>query len=154
MSTVITNAERLSIDNMKFFLMLLVVILHTTAATYPYLHAPDQSYGLMLHYLNTLTLIAVPGFFFISGYLFHGEESLTFKAYTGKLKSRFRTLLIPYVVWNIIVLMVFFLVQSFFPVASSMKKITDYTVVDFLRVFIDISDGYPMNYQLWFMLHV
>ncbi len=44
----------------------------------------------------------VPLFFLISGFLFNrGNASLSAASYLGKLKSRIRTLVVPYVLWNV-----------------------------------------------------
>jgi fucose 4-O-acetylase-like acetyltransferase len=58
---------------------------------------------------NMLCQSAVPCFFFISGFLFFykvGEFSKD--VYVGKLRKRFTTLLIPYLVWNQIALFMWF----------------------------------------------
>lgn len=44
--------------------------------------------------------IAVPGFFMISGYLFY--RNFEWGSLHGKCKSRIRSLLIPYIIWNIL----------------------------------------------------
>lgn len=59
----------------------------------------DGYLGLVI--ANTVN-IAVPIFFFISGYyFFHGKE-LTLSLYKIKLARRFHTLLIPYILWNLV----------------------------------------------------
>lgn len=45
----------------------------------------------------------VPVFFWISGYLFYNwKESFSLTLYKNKLYSRFNTLLIPYIIWNLL----------------------------------------------------
>lgn len=60
--------------------------------------------------LSTLMpILVIPGFFMISGYLFFlkwtsndKEKIWDWSCYISKLKSRFFTLFLPYIVWNII----------------------------------------------------
>ncbi|MDE6697091.1 MAG: acyltransferase family protein, partial [Muribaculaceae bacterium] len=52
---------------------------------------------------NTLAAVAVPIFFFISGFLFfYKSENFTFEIYKTKLVKRVKTLLIPYLFWNLL----------------------------------------------------
>lgn len=61
-----------------------------------------------------LPLLVIPGFFFISGYFFFykwtngedGKKVWNNACYIGKLKTRFFTLFIPYIIWNVIPLIV------------------------------------------------
>lgn len=46
--------------------------------------------------------VAVPCFFFISGYLFFSHSAFGWGEYKGKLKKKCQTLLIPYLFWNMI----------------------------------------------------
>lgn len=64
--------------------------------------SPMDFYNLFrISISHVLTHIAVPTFFFISGYLFFGKLEVWNKAvYLDKLKRRVRTLLIPYLIWN------------------------------------------------------
>lgn len=56
---------------------------------------------LFIRILNDGILdIAVPGFFFISGYLYFRNFSI--KSYGSVLKKKVHTLLIPYILWNLI----------------------------------------------------
>lgn len=57
---------------------------------------------------KTLCPVAVPTFFFISGYLFfQGLESWDSGVWKRKMTRRVRTLLVPYVLWNLIALAAF-----------------------------------------------
>ncbi len=52
---------------------------------------------------HVLTHVAVPIFFLISGYLFfHKIKNWGKNAYVTKIKSRFKSLVIPYICWNLI----------------------------------------------------
>ena len=51
-----------------------------------------------------LTSVCVPCFFFISGYLFYIKEN---DCYKNKIRKRIKTLLIPYLFWNALILLFF-----------------------------------------------
>lgn len=119
---------------------------------------------------NVLPRVAVPGFFLISGYLFFYKCSVWNKTtYFYKLKKRFYTLFIPYVLWNVIHLLVPILM--FYILGFSNHK---YTIsaqkyiesVDWIRwiwdfSFINESEEnwlgiwheytYPINIPLWYV---
>lgn len=100
-----------------------------------------------------LARIAVPLFFFMSGFLFFRQSEFSLSAYKTKLKKRIRTLLIPYVFWNIAVLFLFFQTQTFLSsMTSGMNKlITEYTLSDWFGVFWNHREGMPICYQFWFI---
>lgn len=104
---------------------------------------------------NVIARIAVPLFFFISGYLFFNNCSSRFTSdnYIKKLKRRVRTLLVPYVFWNLVAILFYYIVQTFFPNMTSGNKIpiASYTTSDWIRAFCDIDGGCPLCYQFWFI---
>ena len=52
---------------------------------------------------QTLVKVAMPTFFVISGYLFFANVTdWNTKTYLGKLRRRVKTLLIPYIIWNVL----------------------------------------------------
>lgn len=79
--------------------------------------------------------------------------------YFIKIRKRVKTLFVPYVLWNIIVLISFFLAQSFFPemMSGANKPIKDFSLSDFIWSFWDTSkilpgmQPYPICFQLWFI---
>ena len=96
-----------------------------------------------------LARIAVPLFFFMSGFLFFLHTDFSFSAYKKKLEKRVYTLLIPYLFWNIVVLSLFFLTQTFMSSMTSgaKKLIVDYTLSDWFVIFWNM----PICYQFWFI---
>lgn len=92
----------------------------------------------------------VPFFFFISSYLLFNKE----REYIPTLKSRVKTLLIPFLFWTISVLLLFFVLQSI-PALSSffsgkMGEIADYSLYQYLNAIFGI-DKSPLAYQFWFI---
>lgn len=107
--------------------------------------------------------IAVPLFFFFSGFLFfYKTEKFTPHIYFQKLKKRFKTLLIPYIIWNLITVLLYFIQQTFLSDLSSgnNKFVSEYTGSDWFLVFWDMdkvnpisftSNGLPICHQFWFI---
>lgn len=98
--------------------------------------------------------ICVPMFFMISGYLyFFNVDEFNFNSYLNKCKSRFRTLLIPYLVWNILYVAVVALTHAIVPtmIDENYLNIKNFTLSDYFNCFWGISEGLPASYQLWFL---
>lgn len=90
------------ITNLSFMMACMIVWLHST---------PEGNVSLLLkitRITNSFCSCAVPFFFFISGYLFFINYRP--EAAKNKLVTRFRTLLVPYVIWNIIASFCWFLI--------------------------------------------
>lgn len=106
--------------------------------------------------------VCVPLFFFISGFLFfYRTERFSVQIYLKKLKDRFRSLFIPYIFWNFVVLLFFFLAQAFFAgslISGLNKPIVNYSVTDWIWSFWDTSKvnshlekTLPANSPFWFI---
>lgn len=112
-------------------------------------------HDLLFHIItDEIALIAVPLFFFISGFLFFYRTNIfTRNEYVKKLKKRFKSLLVPYLFWNITVLLLIFLSQIFLSsmLSGNSKLITDYTYIDWLNIFWNHKEGTPICYQFWFI---
>ena len=95
---------------LRFPLMVLVVFVHVTGPS-AVLNADLAGIGYYDLFRRALSLVlaqlAVPMFFFISGYLFLNRlQNWDWGIYSGKLKKRCKSLLLPYVVWNTIGILV------------------------------------------------
>ena len=128
-------------DLLRFPLAVLVVFLHIdNAPSIAVLHY-DWSwndgrwlYELTIVAVNIVAKIAVPCFFFISGYLFFYKNKIfTVEAYKDKIKRRIRSLLIPYVIWNILAVAYLYVTQDIVPDSLA-------------GIFIA-----PANFPLWFL---
>ena len=136
-----TNDELLSrtISWLRFPLIVGVVFFHGNISTIRFqgveyeFDNPDWYYAIINLFSGVLSSISVPSFFFISGFLFFYRVSFDRPTYHRKLKSRIRTLLIPYLIWNLVGFLLF-----------SFKH---------LPVFAHILPGihaYPYNWQTFF----
>lgn len=88
-------------------LIILVTYAHSYGAIrggYSLLGSGWDAYEVLkLMMSQTLVKVAVPAFFVMSGYLFFANvEKLTKEVYWHKLRRRVKTLLIPYIVWNLL----------------------------------------------------
>ena len=115
---------------------------------------------------DILARASVPLFYIISGFLFfHNVQAFTKSVYYKKLKSRSRSLLIPYILWNLIVIFLFFFTDLFFPhlLSGNNKPIADYSFQDWIWAFWNTNmitepatpstrtSSYPICYQFWFI---
>ena len=141
LATFMTNKEqnkysiRLSeaITWIRFPLIFFIILLHC----YSTVRIPGNHvlyFKVIYPFSLWLGETGVPGFFFISGFLFF----LSKKYYLQKLKIRFHTLLIPYILWNTLLLGFYILAYyAGYPQDINGKNIENYTYIDFIRAFWD-----------------
>ncbi len=98
--------ESKTIENLRVILCFMILLIHV-----PFLVKNQEDivysngiiYTTYILFKRGLLSAAVPIFFFISGYLFFlNVENFNHHAYIKKLNKRLYSLLIPYIVWNII----------------------------------------------------
>ncbi len=98
--------------------------------------------------------IAVPLFFLTAGYLFYSGNEWSHHAYLAKLRRRLRTLLVPFLFWNVATLLLFALgqtipaTQAFF--SRKHSAVAGFGVYDYANAIFGI-DRYPIAYQFWFI---
>lgn len=93
---------------MRFPLASLIVLLHTEITC-----GPENFTYYLANYINApIVQLAVPTFFFMSGYLFFvGENVFNLNIYIYKLKKKVVTLIIPYIIWNLIAIVLIYFYQ-------------------------------------------
>jgi len=106
-----------TIDLLRFPLAIAVIFIHMCPATTVLLEADFPLLsgrgiynvtGIIMSHV--FTHIAVPTFFLISGFLFFlNFRKLTWDGYKRKMRSRTKTLIIPYIAWNILAFGLFIL---------------------------------------------
>lgn len=98
--------------------------------------------------------IAVPLFFLMSGYLFFLGFTWSWQAYRGKLASRVRTLLVPYLFWTMLGVLIAYIGQSIPAVrayfTSGGPLIADYTMFQLINAVLGITSA-PESYHFWFI---
>ena len=101
-----------------------------------------------------LARIAVPLFFLLAGYLFCANFTWSLPTYARKLRSRFRSLLIPFLFWNLLVLAIVVATQAipatrpFFPEGASLA--TTHNIPTYVNAILGIH-RYPIAYHMWFI---
>ena len=95
------------ISQLRLPLIVLVTFAHSyggVAPGYSLIGSGWDSYEVLkLVVSQTLVKVVVPVFFMISGYLFfRNVETWNLQVYWGKIRRRLWTLLLPYVVWNLL----------------------------------------------------
>lgn len=159
------------IDLIRFPLAFFVIIHHSFGKpieglcnNFLELNAYNQVRCLFSH---VLVHIDVPTFFFISGYLFFltMPEKWDWNLYRHKMIKKSKTLLVPYLLWNIIALFVSYLIKYLFyhenleTIFSEFKKSglgflwgsETINRVDFGVFGFNYVEHYPINGPLWFM---
>lgn len=104
------NSSLLSdtITYLRFPLIVCVVMLHTFIlgeSQFGIVHVPVGKFPVFDVFDHVIKAdigeMAVPLFFFISGFLFFYKTDFNLSIYRLKLKRRFHSLFIPYLFWNI-----------------------------------------------------
>lgn len=129
-----------AIDLLRFPLAVLVVFIHMSPQTVPMCNADyrvlsnEGLYNVFaLLFSNVLGGVAVPCFYVISGYLFFYKiENFTWDAYAKKMRNRLRTLIIPYILWNVFaaLLMSGYLFMSRASVVEAQYPISWHVLID------------------------
>lgn len=135
----------------QFILAVLVVFIHSYNAS-----AYDLSYnnGLSTIILyvediisQDLAHISVPLFFAISGYLFYRDVNIY--SLWNKLKRRTKSLLLPFVLWNIIYFVLFYLITHI-PSIQSLLSSVERVELSGLNIIKGVM-FYKYNYIMWFV---
>lgn len=93
------SQESKALDMLRFPLAAFIVLLHTGYNG----QTTDATAYFAKYIVGNLVVLAVPTFFFLSGYLFFmGERTFTVETYIGRIKKKVKTLLVPYLLWNLI----------------------------------------------------
>lgn len=144
-----------TIDYLRFLMAFAVVLLHASAAGADSELPVYSSLSILLG--QGLCRIAVPCFFFISGYLFFkGLEAWDWGVWTTKIKRRVHTLLIPYILWNILAAVLIYgynwlRVRFGNGDPAALAEMTERWGPCAWRIFWDYDKGMPLDYPLWFI---
>lgn len=156
------GSRRISISDLirilRFPLAVCVVMVHCMPDANSIEHGLSDS---IRQYLLPIVNDAVPLFFMISGYLFFVNiDKFTWNVYRTKMRSRINTILLPYLLWNLLYLL-FYSAQSFaFPaqlISGGKTPVQNFAVEDFLLCFWRTSvlgpenTYYPIYVPLWFL---
>lgn len=92
-------------------------------------------------------------FFVISGFFFfQNVESFNREIYTRKLKSRFFTLLLPYLIWNMVAWLFIISTRTTIQGAQQLDDFLSWNAP--LKVFWSYDGGLPAYYPFWFIKYL
>lgn len=138
------------IETLRIFLILGIVAVHIPHddATSPYGEYPGLFDWFMVFLQDGAFRAGVPCLSVISGYLLF--RSGTDFNYLTLLKSKFRTVVIPFLIFNIILLPVVFIAQELGFAKLAFPAIADASLRTMLNLLFAFSDK-PLNFSLYFL---
>lgn len=140
-----------SIDTLKAALLMGVLLIHSNISCYPGV-GPDA--GAVVGFVSVVMCsVCVPGFFLISGMLFfRGVDVFDVEVYKRKLRSRVKTLLVPYLLWNLIAAAtdVFKGLVAAIPTPGFVEDGQIHWSALLLGCW-STGDGYPLAFAFWFI---
>lgn len=149
----ITNESSKKIAALKAPLIFFVVLSHV--------HNIYTDIETFEKIIAIITKAIVPCFFLISGYFFLKGKPLSYISYKEKIFKRFKTLFIPYVLWNIMPLLVpLILCFTSFLFTNQLNKFLLYfneVINDFspVKIFWNCRSNkelfYPANFPMWYI---
>lgn len=164
MNTKDISIESKVIEWLRFFCAALIVLAHSGGFVPNGYDSSPQDFELfdsfVILFSKGLAQVGVPVFFFISGYLFFIKlETWNQSAYFNKLKRRVSSLLVPYIIWNVIAIMfgcaMHYIKYFFFDGGSIelMPKFSEWTAIEDIGIssFWHGRGGLPYNGPLWFI---
>lgn len=109
-----TDLQSKVIAFLRFPLIVLVLTIHCDITTLggEWASIPYASRFIEV-FSQRIAPIAIPFFFFISGYLFFKTGKFSLDIYLGKLARRVQSLLVPYFLWNLLYLLLAIIVGLF-----------------------------------------
>lgn len=156
-----------ALDLLRFPLAVVIVSIHVLTSIEGDISSLQSSVGgnfilsesLWLFVQAFLARQSVPIYFFISGFVFFiGLQSWDKLKYISKLKNRKNSLLIPYLLWNSLMLVTALLAVSLVPNAVTSQG-GHFSVASLLSVYWQydglltgaVRTSYPIDYPLWFV---
>lgn len=154
-----------TIDFLRFPLTVGVVFAHSYIG-HMSIHGVDYSVRshsladfIMIFFSQVYGRITVPLFFFISGYLFFYKTNFNKQIYKKKLNRRFKSIIIPYLIWNFIGFLILLTEVHpafihFFPGFSDLHIDITTFISCFWNVHLTPTDNIhcvPINFPLWYI---
>ena len=142
-----------SIESLRFPLILFIIMLHCYTST----RSQMSGHGTYFRIIYPLSLWAgetgVPAYFFISGLLLFNSK----KSYGQKLVSRIKTLFVPYLFYNGIILVGYLVLMIMGePAVILDKSLADYNFFDYIRALWDRGEwsggnSSPLLCPFWYI---
>lgn len=146
-----TKEESNVIKTLRLPLMVMVVFIHSFL-----IDRTEMTMTVWIEHLFSYCIpaIAVPLFMFFSGFLFFAKCDVADASFFSlQLKKRVKTLLFPYILWNTIVILFFFLIHKIAPMSINVEfeNIATFSPLQLLNCYWRGSGGFPIAYQFWFI---
>ncbi len=149
------------IDLLRFPLIVGILFIHANTTTVTLadgavgVQHTGMAAALVRSYISdVLVRISVPLFYLLSGFLFYYGFVFSKKSYLIKLKSRVRSLLVPFLFWNLLVLALYAAAQALPATApyfsGSRMPIASFGMFDYLNAVFGFTQM-PIAYQFWFI---
>ncbi len=162
MKTTLTPQQHLSqtIQCLRFPLMVAVVFIHANFIRVTLQGQAVVQEGmypvydfLRLLFSREVAGMAVPLFFFMSGFLFFYQTTFSASVYLRKLKTRAKTLLLPYLFWNLATWLVLVAAGVLLPSLTSGNNthLQNLTWSEWINIFWMQNNGSPLCMQFWFL---
>lgn len=156
----VSSSDSRVISLLRFPLTFAVVMQHSMGTITTDIRWTSLS-GLDLYSLlkslcsGCMALIAVPAFFFISGYLFFGNvTTMDSSVYKAKMTTRLKSLLVPYLGWNLLTVPILLLV-TYGEAMNGTRTMADFTDLlhngRWTHIFWDFSSHDALYGNLWGM---
>ncbi|MDR1527495.1 MAG: acyltransferase family protein [Dysgonamonadaceae bacterium] len=142
------------IEAMRFPLIMLVIFIHVRPTSWLPVEIKFSDAGIyrILSEMisHNLGAIAVPCFFLFSGFFFFYKmkENWNFNFYLTQLKKRFRTLLIPYLIWNLLMVLAIVVISYVFRLFTLEA---DGILFLLNSSWYELLWSMPANYPLWYL---
>lgn len=142
------------IDFLRFPLIMLVVFVHMAPLEQQHISwdfSGDSVYGLISEVISHhIGQLAVPFFFLFSGYFFCLKiERWNSKIYGSQLRTRIKTLLIPYLFWNLLIVVLIVSIHGLFLLIGRGENQNLNTILD--NSVCDLFWNLPINLPLWYL---
>jgi fucose 4-O-acetylase-like acetyltransferase len=150
------------INSLRFLLIVFVVIIHNGISAKSFSQRnimaiiPDYVENIQ-RLVGIITAVAVPMFFLFSAYFLYLKE----QKFIPIMKKKCRTILLPYFLWNLLLVLFYFIMQTLpftkqFFMTDPDHLIKNYAVIDWIDVFVGKFTErreytYPFVYQFWFL---
>ncbi|WP_343589600.1 acyltransferase [Flavobacterium sp.] len=156
----IQELQSKTVDWLRFPLIVGVVFIHTKyfapeavpLADINYANLSTEDIGVIISSIFSIFIpcVAVPLFFMISGYFFFYKLNMWNKSvYLDKIKSRIKTLVIPYLLWNTIALAGIIYLNYNIPNETIIEK--NNSLFFYIRGYIIHTGFTPYLQPMWFI---
>lgn len=152
-----TEISYKTVDFLRFPLIMAVVLIHCDYPTNTLCDVRDTApifFAIQQFFQHHIYTVAVPLFFFISGYLFFRNGIPDANGLRNKVTARVHTLLIPYLLWNTAGMLLFLLKAG--PLLGFFPQYADFghTIPELLQGYLALPYNdwmYPYAFSLWFI---